>query len=323
MDAYEEFFPPMRCADPQPPYFLTAYEIAVKHGFRGTEEEWLISLTAFSMAKQAGYAGTLNDWLAVMANPVPDLQIGEVMTLQGGSNATASITGDRHNPTLNLGIPRGIGADDALPLVGGTMQGDLKMDGHSITGLPNPTDQGDAVPKGYADKMLPLDGTRAMENNLPMNGKEIVGLPTPTKDDSAAPKGYVDKMLPKAGGSMTGDINMSNHRISNVAKPVQEADATNKAYVDDLHKFFTVTLPASGWSSSVPHWQTITREDILESDNPHWGLHLIPASHEEWYAHKEAFDCVDALYTEDGKLHFVCGEYKPEIDLTIQLEVNR
>lgn len=28
----------------EPPYFLTAYGIAVKHGFRGTEEEWLASL---------------------------------------------------------------------------------------------------------------------------------------------------------------------------------------------------------------------------------------------------------------------------------------
>ena len=28
----------------QPPYYLTAYGIAVKHGFRGTEEEWLESL---------------------------------------------------------------------------------------------------------------------------------------------------------------------------------------------------------------------------------------------------------------------------------------
>ena len=28
----------------QPSYYLTAYGIAVKHGFRGTEEEWLESL---------------------------------------------------------------------------------------------------------------------------------------------------------------------------------------------------------------------------------------------------------------------------------------
>ena len=27
-----------------PPYYLSAYAIAVKHGFTGTEEEWLASL---------------------------------------------------------------------------------------------------------------------------------------------------------------------------------------------------------------------------------------------------------------------------------------
>ena len=30
----------------QPPYYISAYEIAVKHGFVGTEEEWLESLHA-------------------------------------------------------------------------------------------------------------------------------------------------------------------------------------------------------------------------------------------------------------------------------------
>ena len=29
-----------------PPYYLTAYGIAVKHGFTGTEEEWVASLKA-------------------------------------------------------------------------------------------------------------------------------------------------------------------------------------------------------------------------------------------------------------------------------------
>lgn len=156
--------------------------------------------------------------------------------------------------------------------------------------------------------------------------KGIIDKTLTEEDKAAGAKATGDalkKKLDMAGGTMTGDINMSNHRISNVADPVQESDVTNKAYVDYLHKFFTVTLPASGWSSSVPHWQTVIREDILESDNPHWSFYLVPTSQEEWYAHKEAFDCVDALYTEDGKLHFVCGEYKPEIDLTIQLEVNR
>ena len=37
----------------------------------------------------------------------PNLQIGEVTTLDAGSDATASITGTAENPLLNLGIPKG------------------------------------------------------------------------------------------------------------------------------------------------------------------------------------------------------------------------
>ena len=37
----------------------------------------------------------------------PQLAIGEVTTLDSGSNATASITGTAQNPLLNLGIPKG------------------------------------------------------------------------------------------------------------------------------------------------------------------------------------------------------------------------
>jgi hypothetical protein len=37
----------------------------------------------------------------------PDIQIGTVMTLGAGQNATASITGNTENPVLNLGIPKG------------------------------------------------------------------------------------------------------------------------------------------------------------------------------------------------------------------------
>ena len=54
----------------------SAYEIAVKHGYEGTEEEWIKSLTpkggaggggngksAYELAVQEGYQGTLQEWL--------------------------------------------------------------------------------------------------------------------------------------------------------------------------------------------------------------------------------------------------------------------
>lgn len=46
----------------------------------------------------------------------PNLTIGTVETLEAGTSATATITGDKGNPVLNLGIPKG--ADGYTPVKG-------------------------------------------------------------------------------------------------------------------------------------------------------------------------------------------------------------
>ena len=76
------------------------YDIAVDNGFIGTETEWLESLKATD-----GKDGV-----------TPNLTIGTVETLEAGSDATATITGDKENPVLNLGIPKG--ADGYTPVRG-------------------------------------------------------------------------------------------------------------------------------------------------------------------------------------------------------------
>lgn len=45
----------------------------------------------------------------------PELQIGTVTTLPAGSQATATLTGTQANPILNLGIPKGVDGDGAIP----------------------------------------------------------------------------------------------------------------------------------------------------------------------------------------------------------------
>ncbi len=48
----------------------SAYEIAVEHGYQGTEEQWLASLkgadgkSAYEIAVEHGYVGTEEQWLA-------------------------------------------------------------------------------------------------------------------------------------------------------------------------------------------------------------------------------------------------------------------
>lgn len=49
---------------------LSAYQLAVKNGYTGTEQQWLASITgvegksAYEVAKQEGYTGTKAEWLA-------------------------------------------------------------------------------------------------------------------------------------------------------------------------------------------------------------------------------------------------------------------
>ena len=110
---------------------LSSYEIAVKHGFEGTEKEWLDSigvlqgLSAFEVALEEGFEGTVEEWLESLIGPqgeqgpqgdkgetgdkgdTPVFAIGTVTTLSAGSNATATITGTPEKPVLNLGIPKG------------------------------------------------------------------------------------------------------------------------------------------------------------------------------------------------------------------------
>ena len=45
-------------------YFLSAYGIAVKHGFVGSEEEWIFSLTAYGIAVNLGFVGSQEEWIA-------------------------------------------------------------------------------------------------------------------------------------------------------------------------------------------------------------------------------------------------------------------
>ena len=68
----------------------------------------------------------------------------------------------------------------------------------------------------------------------------------PTADASPATKKYVDSKITnlengstalpyvkKTGDSMTGALNMSNNKVTNVADPTENGDAVNKKYVDD------------------------------------------------------------------------------------------
>ena len=75
--------------------------------------------------------------------------------------------------------------------------GDIDMNGNSITGLPNPIDRDAAANKNYVD-----------------NGGAI------TK-------------LPNGKFTVVSDIDFNGFSLKNIPEPIDEKDAVNKAYVDD------------------------------------------------------------------------------------------
>ena len=307
-----------------PRFFLTAYGIALKHGFKGTEAEWLTSLTAYGMAVAMGFEGTEEEWLQKLNDPVPALTIGEVVTLPGGSMATVSIGGTKDAPILNFGIPRGQGMVDAVPIVGGTMKGNLNMGGFLLIGLPEPSRRDEAVNKEYADKIKQIaenavkrEGDK-LQGNLDMAGFRVLQLPEPVDAGEAVNKDYADRSVKKTGDTMTGNLT--------VPDPTENGHAANLGYVtrfvDGKYLAAQINLPASGWSSAAPYTQAVAVAGILATDRPHYGV-VYASDTETAIAQKEAFALVDDLDTAAGSVTFTCFEDKPGVDLTIQLEVNR
>ena len=87
---------------------LSAYEIALKHGFSGSEEEWLASLKGEQ--GEQGIQGVKGDTGAT--GPANTLSIGTVVS---GASASASISGTAPNQTLNLVLPKGEDGQDGSP----------------------------------------------------------------------------------------------------------------------------------------------------------------------------------------------------------------
>lgn len=284
----------------EPRYFLTAYGLARKHGFKGSEQEWLESITAYGIAVKLGYQGSFDDWIAKLNDPVPDLTVGSTQTIPAGFDARVYITGTKEHPVLHFEIPRGEGLEDALMRTGGELIGPLSMGGNALTNVPDPADDMDAVNKKY------------LQVSLAAASKEIVDA---YSKEIAAVKKTADSAVPLSGGIMTGALS--------VVPPTQDGHATSKDYVDgaiaNTYMAVTVTLPASGWSGSGPYAQSVSIPGILATDQPHFGV----VYSGNWEAEKEAFALVDDLDTAAGSVTFTCFEEKPGINLTVQLEVNR
>ena len=126
---------------------------------------------------------------------------------------------------------------------------DLDMDNHKIKDMAQPTDDNDAVNKHYVDhNFLNRLTPNALGGELDMRGHKIIVLGNPSNPNDAFTKAYVDTeiaKIPSVGSdlsvylkkdgsvAMTGNLDMNNKQIKDMAQPTDDNDATTKKYFDD------------------------------------------------------------------------------------------
>ena len=159
-----------------PTYYITAYGMAVMNGFRGTLEEWLISLqgepgispTVTMIPIEGGHRVTFKDADGVTYFDVMN-GTGAVSSVCGmlpDQTGNVPLTAEKIGARPNNWTPTAedVGArpktwtptaDDvkALPIAGGTMSGTINMNGQAIKGLNAPTADDEAVNWGSVKEL--------------------------------------------------------------------------------------------------------------------------------------------------------------------------
>ena len=180
-----------------------------------------------------------------------------------GSGTVSSVAGVSPDPTGNVTLTA---ADvSALAVSGGDMTGAINMNGKPLRGLNAPTDDTEAAPKSYVDKMLPKSGG-AMTGSISMGGNKITDLGNPEDDADAASKGYVDTSVAKAAPRNLLDNsdfrNPVNQRgsVSYTGKPV---------YTIDRWKIYDGTLSVSSDGYVSYTGQFLQYIDGVDFDKPY------------------------------------------------------
>ena len=99
----------------------SAYELAVIHGFEGTEEEWLESIvgkSAYDIAVEYGFEGTEEEWLDSLGATI------EIGTVTSGTPLSITNSGDNRHAVFDFVFPTGsinsLSQEDTVILYCGT-----------------------------------------------------------------------------------------------------------------------------------------------------------------------------------------------------------
>ena len=252
----------------------SAYEIAVENGFEGTEKEWLSSLQG-----EDGYSPTIienadNDDTTYKLDIVtktgsvttpnlmgkdgdrgekgetgatPNLQIGEVITLNPGEAATATITGTPENPQINLGIPKGESSEGdpyTLPIMSSTQLGG-----------------GKAIEKTDEDVPVAVDpetGQLFVPTYPEDTGGDTINVDAELKEYMNVAKPAIASAIINKGGSVEPDDSLNDYatRISAIPNDVYPAETLPEQ----------TNLSASGLQESVGiklNWSNVNASGYL------------------------------------------------------------
>ncbi len=72
---------------------------------------------------------------------------------------------------------------------------------------------------------------------------------------ASPPSSNAEPPLPSTGGTMSGELNMGNNKITNLATPTADSDAATKAYVDSA---------GGGFSSCTVRWNVCSGGSVTE-----------------------------------------------------------
>lgn len=167
-------------------YYLSAYAIAVEHGYKGTVEQWLKSLIgpqgdggkdAYTIAVEHGYTGTVEQWLESLIGP------------KGDTGKTGETT---------LPIARGTSADG----IAYTATDDSSGTVLPTVSVADNANQIDAVGKGRQIVFVPMLANNTIAPTLQLNGGEIIPLRLRAPKNQGSNDVRPDATLPVPAGAL-------------------------------------------------------------------------------------------------------------------------
>lgn len=262
---------------------ISAYGIAVKHGFKGTEEEWLDSLNM----DQDGLDEAIARYLE--KNPVAM----DTTLTESGKAADAKATGD------------------AIKSLQRTSEGGLNAHANDKEN-----------PHGVTKEQVGLnkvDNTSDMEK--PVSNAQYVAI-AKAKDEAIGVANNAQTSADNAQTAADNAQTTADEAKASAQTLSDNALESAKAYADSKHKLVTATLTVADWSAEAPYTQTISVEGIIADDAPHVSP-VYSDTLETALAEKEAWAMVSRGKPGENAITFTCFEDKPTVDIPILIEVNR